>query len=312
MNQSIVGLRMDRIDYQVNKLKEMALTVVTIADRNNGIDEKTGALGLYDAAKKINKEIRDEVANRFAKWLLEYNPVFGERNVEKVFRGINPVKRTANEKKIYRDYFKTVTGKKEQKIESHEKDIRQWCRIKNGIENLSEVICAQCKKSDEKKTYERKRSSSNQIEKHLCCRSYIKYDRILGYEVSTNHVQADGQNRNIDIVFLFNDSVYMGEAKEPQSNETLFRAVLESETYYHRLADKEYFIKSFEPLFPLNYKVSMNLKKAIVVGEKWFKSQIVLEPAVFELMKYLGVEAFDIEKLEEKGILEKLYINTEG
>ena len=286
---------MDLIENKVDILKRKALNVVSISDRDeNGIDEKSGVLGLYDSIKKIDKESIDKVSNAFALWLLEESDYKKRKNVDIVFDGINPIKRSTPTWAKYRDYFKTIKGKQ---IESHEKDIRFWCQEHNDSKQLSEETCSKCFKG--KKFIRKSGDLSDQIEKHLCCRSYIKYPFILGYEVSTCHSKKDGQNRNVDIVFLLGNHVCIGEAKEPNSGECLLRAVLEVETYFHRIADKQYFIDSFGEL--LKEPVSSELKKAILVGKNWYMEQEEKQPEVVKLMKYLDISAFDLEVLEKSG-----------
>lgn len=288
---------MDLIENKVNDLKRKALNVVSISDRDNkGIKEDTGVLGLYKAINELHADCVDSVSNSFASWLLEANGT-GLCNVDTVFKGINPIKRTAKqEKHSYRDYYKTI-DKKGVTTNCHEFDIRRWCQERNKGINLTEDVCTGCEKKDKRSRKEG--VNSNQIEKHYCCRSYIKYPSVIGYEVSTCHSRTDGQNRNVDIVFLLDNHVYIGEAKEPNSGECLLRAVLEVETYFHRIADKQYFIDSFVEL--LKEPVSSELKKAILVGKNWYMEQEEKQPEVVKLMKYLDISAFDLEALEKSG-----------
>ena len=86
------------------------------------------------------------------------------------------------------------------------------------------------------------------------------FGKLLAYQVPLNNTRADHLGK-IDFVYEKNGCLYLAEIKSAESKESIFKAILEVQTYY-QLIDKEKLLRD------MKRTAGTKIRKAVVIFEE--------------------------------------------
>lgn len=160
-----------------------------------------------------------------------------------------------------KNYGKTKSIKLAQELLNNKMTYDKVVPWENGYfvpEHQTKILTKQNEASDEQK--------EKQTFRQAVIDNYKKY--AIDYEINI----CPGEKQNIDVLFLFDGSIWMGECKGPAAsgNEPLLRAVLEIETYSQIIDQKKLIEDYTDKLNWLKTAIERNnkIRKCIIVFEK--------------------------------------------